>query len=456
MPGSATPATTGRASPAVASGRGFSVSRRRRPDRSATGRRSRGSARSPIPPAWTDVWICPRPERPPPGDRPRRARPQAVPLSRRATARGATRRSSTGWSPSPRALPAIREQVDGDLARPGLPAREGPRRRRPAARADADPGGQRRVRAAEPRVRPDDAPRSPCRESRARAIRFRFRGQVAASCTTVGAARPAPRAPSSRRCQDLPGPGAVPVRRRRRRGPRRRVRGRQRLPARDHAAGTSPRRTSGPGPGTVLAYRALRALGKGSTDREKQRNVVEAIQATADSLGNTPAVARQEYVHPAVLDAYLDGRIRAALVEAAEDADRPPGATEPDEERAVVALLSRSTSRRCRPIERSDPDRRSPAARWRPAQLPADAPGSTADAVVDPEGEAHLEPAGDAIPPTSGHPSPRRHGARRTAPWPRRPGARWRSKAAGRRPDRARRVGDGPSSSIRNETSCAA
>jgi DNA topoisomerase-1 len=91
--------------------------------------------------------------------------------------------------------------------------------------------------------------------------------------------------------------------------------------------------------GTVLAYRALRALGKGSTDREKQRNVAAAIREAAENLGNTAAVARQAYVHPAVVDAYLDGRIRTALVRAAEDTDQPPGATEPDEERAVVALL---------------------------------------------------------------------------------------------------------------------
>jgi DNA topoisomerase-1 len=91
--------------------------------------------------------------------------------------------------------------------------------------------------------------------------------------------------------------------------------------------------------GTVLAYRALRALGKGTTDREKQRNVAAAIRATADNLGNTAAVARQAYVHPAVVDAYLDGRIRAALVRAAEDDDAAPGATTEDEERAVAALL---------------------------------------------------------------------------------------------------------------------
>ena len=39
------------------------------------------------------------------------------------------------------------------------------------------------------------------------------------------------------------------------------------------------------------------------------------------------------------VDAYLDGRIRTALVKAAEDADEAPGTTDPDEERAVVSLL---------------------------------------------------------------------------------------------------------------------
>jgi DNA topoisomerase-1 len=91
--------------------------------------------------------------------------------------------------------------------------------------------------------------------------------------------------------------------------------------------------------GTVLAYRALASIGLGVTDREKQRKLAEAIRVTADNLGNTAAVARKAYVHPAVVDAYLDGRIRSALVEAAEESEQPPGATDPDEERAVVALL---------------------------------------------------------------------------------------------------------------------
>src|SRR6185295_11982426 len=91
--------------------------------------------------------------------------------------------------------------------------------------------------------------------------------------------------------------------------------------------------------GTVLAYRALRALQPGEGEREAKRNVVEAIRQTADRLGNTPSVARGSYVHPAVLDAYLNGSIRGALVQAAEEQATPPTTVTPREEAAVRSLL---------------------------------------------------------------------------------------------------------------------
>src|SRR4029453_8146770 len=59
--------------------------------------------------------------------------------------------------------------------------------------------------------------------------------------------------------------------------------------------------------GTVLAYRALQALQPADDDADSRRNVVAAMRTTADRLGNTPVVARRSYVHPAVIDAYLDG-----------------------------------------------------------------------------------------------------------------------------------------------------
>jgi DNA topoisomerase-1 len=91
--------------------------------------------------------------------------------------------------------------------------------------------------------------------------------------------------------------------------------------------------------GTVLAYRALRALQPSESDRATRRVVVEAIRETAVRLGNTPAVARRSYVHPAILDAYLDGSLGGALVAAAEEQVVPPGEATPAEEQEVIRLL---------------------------------------------------------------------------------------------------------------------
>ena len=66
---------------------------------------------------------------------------------------------------------------------------------------------------------------------------------------------------------------------------------------------------------------------------------MEAVRRTALTLGNTPAVARRSYVHPAVLEAYLDGDIGEALVQAAEEQSSPPAGTSPGEEAGVVAIL---------------------------------------------------------------------------------------------------------------------
>ncbi len=91
--------------------------------------------------------------------------------------------------------------------------------------------------------------------------------------------------------------------------------------------------------GTLLAYRALRALQPEDHGPAARRNVVEAMRLTAARLGNTPAVARGSYVHPAVLDAYLDGNLPGALVDAAQEQASPPVGSDRDEERAVVRLL---------------------------------------------------------------------------------------------------------------------
>jgi len=66
---------------------------------------------------------------------------------------------------------------------------------------------------------------------------------------------------------------------------------------------------------------------------------VEAIRQVAQHLGNTPAVCRKAYIHSAVVQAYLEGRlpdVDASLAEAARTR-APAGLSEA--ERCIVALL---------------------------------------------------------------------------------------------------------------------
>ena len=77
--------------------------------------------------------------------------------------------------------------------------------------------------------------------------------------------------------------------------------------------------------GTVLAYRALRDLEPADGPHAAKRNVIEAVRISADGLGNTAAVARRSYIHPAVLDGYLAGEMADSkivhLLEQTIDAD---------------------------------------------------------------------------------------------------------------------------------------
>ena len=59
--------------------------------------------------------------------------------------------------------------------------------------------------------------------------------------------------------------------------------------------------------GTVLAAVALGKLGVSETKQQAKANIKHAVGAVAEVLGNTPAVCRQCYIHPAVLEAYLKG-----------------------------------------------------------------------------------------------------------------------------------------------------
>ena len=58
--------------------------------------------------------------------------------------------------------------------------------------------------------------------------------------------------------------------------------------------------------GTVLAVQSLRKLGDAESKTAAKRQLVQAIDSVAEQLGNTRAVCRSSYIHPAVVDDYLD------------------------------------------------------------------------------------------------------------------------------------------------------
>jgi DNA topoisomerase I len=88
--------------------------------------------------------------------------------------------------------------------------------------------------------------------------------------------------------------------------------------------------------GTLLAIRSLRELGLCDSEAQGKKNIVHAIDAVTERLGNTRAVCRKYYVHPLVLEAYLDGALleQCRVLEAAE----PPDGLSA-EETAVLAFL---------------------------------------------------------------------------------------------------------------------
>jgi DNA topoisomerase I len=65
--------------------------------------------------------------------------------------------------------------------------------------------------------------------------------------------------------------------------------------------------------GTIPAATALAQLGPARSERIAREHIVQAIDVVASHLGNTRAVCRECYVHPAVLDAYIEGVISPSL-----------------------------------------------------------------------------------------------------------------------------------------------
>jgi DNA topoisomerase-1 len=61
--------------------------------------------------------------------------------------------------------------------------------------------------------------------------------------------------------------------------------------------------------GTLLAMQALQESGPCESDTQGKREIAHAIDCVRERLGNTRAVCRRYYIHPAVIEAYLNGTL---------------------------------------------------------------------------------------------------------------------------------------------------
>ncbi|MEO8627677.1 MAG: DNA topoisomerase IB [Betaproteobacteria bacterium] len=91
--------------------------------------------------------------------------------------------------------------------------------------------------------------------------------------------------------------------------------------------------------GTVLAAMALQEYEKFDSTTQAKKNLVRAIEAVAEQLGNTPSICRKCYIHPEVINAYLDGTMMRALQSRAEKALTEEVRRLRPEEAAVLGLL---------------------------------------------------------------------------------------------------------------------
>jgi DNA topoisomerase-1 len=287
-----------------------------------------------IPPAWTDVWICPWPN----GHLQATGRDARGRKQYRYHPRWSKERGTENFARMiafAKALPRIRRRVERDLAKRGLP------------REKVLAAVVRLLELTLIRVGNDEYARlnrsfglttmrgrhATIEGSR---VRFRFRGKGGA-VHEVGL-RDRRLASIIRRCQELPGQDLFQYLD---------EGGEVRDVAsedvndylREASGGDFTAKDFRTWAGTLLAYRALRALQPEDHGPAAKRNVVQAMRLTAERLGNTPAVARGSYVHPAVLEAYIDGTLGGALVDVAEGQATPPSEADRSEETAVVRLL---------------------------------------------------------------------------------------------------------------------
>ena len=290
-----------------------------------------------IPPAWTQVWICPRAD----GHIQATGRDQKGRKQYRYHARWREVRDAAKYGHMvefSHALPTIRARVDADMRRPGLP------REKVLATivhllettlirvGNDDYAKQNRsygLTTLETRhVAVDGA-----------ALRFRFKGKSGKMWQLGVTDRRVARI--VRACQELPGQELFQYR---------------------EADGTLHDVTSADvndylreiagqditakdfrtWAGTVLAALALQEFQRFDSHAAAKRNIKAAIERVASRLGNTPTICRKCYVHPAVLDCYLEGELALEIKEeVGAELRNGLGRLEPAEAAVLALLLDR-------------------------------------------------------------------------------------------------------------------
>jgi DNA topoisomerase I len=91
--------------------------------------------------------------------------------------------------------------------------------------------------------------------------------------------------------------------------------------------------------GTMIAAQILRDSGPETNKREAERNVVQAIDHAASRLGNTRTVCRKYYIHPLLIETYLRGEVLPPSPKHTFKPKRRPGGKLRKHEADVLAFL---------------------------------------------------------------------------------------------------------------------
>ncbi len=261
-----------------------------------------------IPPAWRDVWICPRDD----GHlqatgRDARGRKQYCYHRRWREARDDTKYGR--MIAFAKALPRIRRRVVRDLSRPGLP-----REKVLAALVRLLEMTFIRVGNEEYARDNDSFGLTTLRERQVRVegttLRFRFRGKSGVQHDIELADRRL--AAIVRRMHDLEGEELFQYVDEQ--GETRAVESADvNSYLRESAGAEFTSKDFRTWAGTLLCARALGALESPASETDGKRSLAQAIEGVAKLLGNTRAVCRKCYIHPAIIESYREGELQRLM-----------------------------------------------------------------------------------------------------------------------------------------------